>query len=134
MVIALIHIYDISSALLGPKIAILDQKMCEIRLNTIIPIQLHFQKKAVTINLIIITIHRPAGCAYYNQQEKANIFIGWNKTFQALSRFFNGCFKIIEYLWGPTNIRLVYIYGYFSHLWTDFNQTKMILSFKLYAL
>ena len=48
MVIALIHIYDISSALLEPKIdmkVILDPKMSEFRLNTIIPIHLHFKKK-----------------------------------------------------------------------------------------
>ena len=44
MVIALILIYDISSALLEPKIAmevILDPKKCEFKLNTVIPIQLH---------------------------------------------------------------------------------------------
>ena len=47
MVIAPIFIYDISSALLEPQVAmkeILDPKMCEFRLNTIIPIQLHFKK------------------------------------------------------------------------------------------
>ena len=52
MVIALIIIYDISSALLGPKIAmkvILDPKICDILANTIIPIQLHFKKNMVTV-------------------------------------------------------------------------------------
>ena len=44
------------------------------------------------------------------------------------------CFFIIEYLWWYTNIRNRYIYGYFSHLWTDFDQTKMILSFNMYVL
>ena len=42
--------------------------------------------------------------------------------------------QIIEYFWWYTNIRNRYIYGYFSRLWTDFDQTKMILSFKLYVL
>ena len=46
--IALILIYDISSALLEPNMAmkvILDPKMCEFKLNTIIPVQLHFKTK-----------------------------------------------------------------------------------------
>ena len=47
MVIALILYYDISSALLEPKIAMkvsLDPKMCEFILNAIILILLHFNK------------------------------------------------------------------------------------------
>ena len=32
------------------------------------------------------------------------------------------------------SIRNRYNYGYFSRLWTNFDQTKMILSFKLYVL
>ena len=53
MLIALILIYDISSALFGPKIAIkvmLDPKMWKHLANTIIPIQLHFQKNTMTVN------------------------------------------------------------------------------------
>ena len=52
MDISLILIYDISSVFLEPEIAmkvILDPKMCVFRLNTIIPIQLHFQKYTVTV-------------------------------------------------------------------------------------
>ena len=38
----------------------------------------------------------------------------------------NGFFKLSNILWWYTNIRDRYIYGYFSRLWTDFDQTKMI--------
>ena len=53
MVIAIIVIYDTSSAFLEPKIAmkvVLEPNMCEFRLNMIIPIQLHFKKNMMTVN------------------------------------------------------------------------------------
>ena len=59
--------------------------------------------------------------------------IGWNKTYKMLSCFFNGWFKLLN-ICGAPQTRNRYIYGYFSCLWTDFDQTKMILLFKLYVL
>ena len=78
----------------------------------------------------MITIHGSAGCVYYNQH-KTNIAIGWNKTFEALCRFFNGWFKLSNICGAPQILEIVIFMDISVVSKTDFDQTKMIVSFKL---
>ena len=65
---------------------------------------------------------------------KANIGIGWNKTYKALSRFFNGWFKLSNICGVPQILEIVIFMDISAVSEPILIKTKMILSFKLYVL
>ena len=66
-------------------------------------------------------------------QQKANIGIGWNKTYKELSRFFNGWFNLSNICGAPQILEIV-VFMDMSAVSEPILIKQMILSFKLYVL